>query len=108
MAIEVDDLMTAGHSLHEEKMKQLQRTFQFGKWVMLQDTPEGASFNGRRIRQMKDYGFKIDMIKFVNERLPMVDIPPQRKKEKESPVTEEERKQARMICGALNWICKEG
>ena len=57
---------------------------------------------------MKDYGFKIDVIKFVNERLPMVDIPSRRKKEKESPVTEEERKQTRMIHGALNWISKEG
>ena len=108
IAIEVDDLMTAGHQIHRDKMAQLQKLFSFGKWVNLQECEDGASFNGRRIKQNPDCGFEVDMEKFVKARLPYVVVPPDRKKQKQAEVTEEERKQARMICGALNWIAKEG
>ena len=108
VAIEVDDLLTAGDHIHEEKMKKLRSIYQFGKWVELQKTENGASFNGRRLQQEKDFTVKIDMKKFVEERLKMMILPPDRKKAKDSEITEEERKEVRMICGALNWLSKEG
>eukprot|EP00913_Durusdinium_trenchii_P004841 g4496.t1 len=108
VAIEVDDLLTAGNHFHEEKMMKLREIYQFGKWVELQKADNGASFNGRRLQQLPDYTIKIDMKKFVEERLNQIVLPTARKKMKESEVTEEERKQARMVCGALNWLSKEG
>jgi hypothetical protein len=108
IAVEVDDLFTVGTGIHHEQMKKLRSMYQFGKWVELQETEQGASFNGRRIRQTKEGGFCLDMQKFVEERLQPIEIEPQRKKQKEDPVTEEERSKARTVCGALNWLSKEG
>ena len=108
IAVEVDNLFTVGTGIHHEQMQKLRSMYQFGKWVELQETEQGASFNGRRIRQTKEGGFCLDMQKFVEERLQPIEIEPQRKKQKEDPVTEEERSKARTVCGALNWLSKEG
>ena len=48
------------------------------------------------------------MQKFIEERLPSIEISPERKKDKKSEVTEEERGQARGVCGSFNWLSKEG
>ncbi len=69
IAIEVDDLFTVGTEEHHKRMERLQKRFKFGKYVKLQDEAKGASFNGRRIRQEASGEFKVDMQKFIQERL---------------------------------------
>ena len=60
IAIEVDDLLMIGEEEHRkclEKLQQIQQRHNFGKWVNLKQTPEGAMFNGRRLRQKEDGEF---------------------------------------------------
>ena len=74
VAIEVDDLFTVGHARHHELMGKLQSMYTFGKYVELMGLEHGAAFNGRRIRQLEDGTFKIDMQKFIEERLSTVHL----------------------------------
>lgn len=108
IAVEVDDLFTVGHAKHHEQMEKLQKKYTFGKYVPLRGDEKGASFNGRRIRQLPDGGFLIDMQKFVEERLNPINLQKGRASQRKEPVTEEERGQTRAVCGALNWLSKEG
>ena len=108
IAIEVDDLFTVGHQHHHEQMAKLREKYTFGKYVILQDEPQGASFNGRRIQQLPDCGFKIDMQKFIEERLHPVELEKGRLKDRKQFATDREVSLARATCGALNWLSKEG
>ena len=108
IAIEVDDLLMMGHAPHLEKLKQLKERFVFGKWVTLKDLEEGAAFNGRRLRQKPNGEFQIDMQKYVDERLHEVKLEKGRASQKKEEVNESERAACRAVCGALNWLSKEG
>ena len=108
IAVEVDDLFMAGHREHLERVSQLRQKFVFGKFVTLKETPEGAAFNGRRIKQLPDGEFKIDMQKFVEERLNEIVLEKGRSSQKKEPATVQEVAAARAVCGALNWLAKEG
>ena len=108
IAIEVDDLFMVGHEEHHLKMAELQKKYTFGKYVELQKEPMGCAFNGRRVRQLADGEFQIDMEKFILERLQPVTLERGRASQKKEPATEEEKSQSRAACGALNWLSKEG
>lgn len=90
IAIEVDDLFTVGTAEHHQKMEELQRKFTFGKYVKLKDEAKGASFNGRRIRQEASGEFKVDMQKFIQERLKKVELKKGRASDKKAEADEEE------------------
>ena len=108
IAIEVDDLFTVGHAEHHRKMEQLRKQYAFGKYVTLKEEAHGAAFNGRRIRQMANGEFKIDMQKFIEERLHEIELKKGRRSLRKEMATEEEKSMARATCGALNWLSKEG
>ena len=108
IAIEVDDLFMVGHRMHLQRLEKLKKRFVFGKFVTLKECPEGAMFNGRRIRQLEDGEFCIDMQKFVEERLFEVPLEKGRASQKKDKATEKERSMARATCGALDWLSKEG
>lgn len=57
-----------GNENHDRALERLRERLHFGKFANLSEQPEGASFNGRRLRSTKN-GFEIDMTKFVRERL---------------------------------------
>ena len=105
LAVEVDDLLMFGGSEHSKRMEQLQKRFTFGKIEEIDE--KGVNFNGRRIRQVEG-DVLIDMKAFVEERLQPVSIEGERAKQKEEPITEEERGKVRSTCGALNWAGREG
>ena len=105
MAVEVDDLLMFGDEKHEEKMKELQKRFTFGKIEELGE--KGVGFNGRRLKKIGQ-DVRIDMQAFVEERLHPVELAPGREKEKQEAITEEERSKVRSSCGALNWAGREG
>ena len=69
IAVEVDDLFNFGSELHYEKMMELRTRYKFGKFEMLKGNENGVGFNGRRLKQLSDYSFVVDMTKFVTERL---------------------------------------
>ena len=104
IAIEVDDMFTVGHCFHHDQMSQLRKKCTFGKYVRLRDEPQGASFNGRKIQQYADGSSRIDMQKFIEERLRPVVLEKGRLANKKSFANECEVSMARATCGALNWL----
>ncbi|CAE7929920.1 RE2, partial [Symbiodinium sp. KB8] len=108
LVIEVDDILSFGHKDHDLKMQQLRARFKFGKWKALQDLPDGTMFNGRRVQQGPDFVLKVDMAKFVEERLAPLNLERGRKSKPEEPVTEEEKQKARGLLGSMAWLAKEG
>jgi hypothetical protein len=89
-------------------MSKLQQIYAFGKYVELKEVEQGAAFNGRRIKQLQDGSFKIDMQKFVEERLFPIELEKGRSSQRRSDATSEEVAKARAVCGSLNWLAKEG
>ncbi|CAE8633673.1 unnamed protein product, partial [Polarella glacialis] len=75
IVVEIDDLFTVGHEEHKARLDQLSKRFKFGKYRSIHGESDGTSFNGRRIRQKLDYGFEVDMSKFVKARLSTVNLP---------------------------------
>ena len=67
--LEVDDhLMSGPGKAHHESMERLRQRIQFGKWHRLsQDAP--SFFGGRHFTQSLDRSFKVDMTRFIRERL---------------------------------------
>ena len=108
IAVEVDDLFTFGNAVHEERMSKLREKFQFGKYEEVMKSAEGVGFNGRRIRQLPNYEFEVDMFKFVQERLSPVQLSKGRKACAKSLANDSEVNQMRAVVGALNWLAKEG
>eukprot|EP00435_Cladocopium_sp_Y103_P063446 s1441_g25.t1 len=105
VAVEIDDLLMFGDSVHEEKMQQLQQRFTFGKLQAIDE--HGVNFNGRRLRR-KGNTIEIDMKAFIEERLEGVELSKERAKQKEERLTEEETSSVRRTCGSLNWAGREG
>ena len=108
IAIEVDDLFTVGHEEHRRKMSELQQKYNFGKYVKLMEEKDGCAFNGRRVRQLPEGGFLVDMQKFIEDRLRPVALEKGRKVNRKANATESEVSAARATCGALNWLSREG
>jgi len=68
IVLEVDDMLEAGDERHQHIMKEIGNDLKFGKAEELM-LPDGVLFAGRRIKQLKDFSFQIDMSSYVKERL---------------------------------------
>ena len=102
IAVEVDDLFTFGNKEHELRMQALQEKFKFGKYEDVMESKEGVSFNGRRIHQLENFEFRVDMHKFVCERLSPVQLSKGRRSEPKALANDSEINQMRAVIGALN------
>ena len=67
--LEVDDHLMGGiGKAHHESMERLRQRIKFGKWRrLLQEGP--SFFGGRHFTQLPDRSFKVDMTRFIRERL---------------------------------------
>ena len=108
LVVEVDDLFGVGNKLFYQKMDMLRERFQFGKFVSLKEQTQGAAFNGRRIRQLKNGEFRIDMEKFVSERLQEVKLEVRRAGRPHEQAISEEKDATQAAVGSLTWAAKEG
>ena len=108
VVVEVDDILSLGSAAHYEQMNKLQQRFKFGKFKFLDEQPDGAAFNGRRMRATAEGGFLLDMEKFISERLKEVPLDKERMKMKGEDATPQERADTRATIGALTWAAKEG
>ena len=106
--MEVDDLLTFGNEVHEDRMAQLRERFKFGKYEVVMESTDGVGFNGRRVRQMPSFDFEVDMTKFVCERLEPVALAKGRKSDVKALANDSEIAQMRAVIGGLNWAAKEG
>ena len=73
--LEVDDhLMGGPGKAHHEGMERLRPRIKFGKWHrLIQDGP--SFFKGRHFTQLPDRSFKVDMTRFIRERLRPISSP---------------------------------
>ncbi|CAE7241405.1 RE1 [Symbiodinium sp. CCMP2456] len=108
IVVEIDDLLCFGLDEHERRLQKLRQRFAFGKFHRLQEMPQGTAFNGRRIRQQSDYSLKVDMCKFVTERLSQVFLEKGRRSQPDAEASPKERQDTRAAIGSLAWAAKEG
>ena len=106
--MEVDDLFTFGNEAHEGRMAQLRERFRFGKYEVVMHSSEGVGFNGRRVKQLPNYDFEVDMTKFVCERLEPVALGKGRTSDVKELANDSEIAQMTAVIGGLNWTAKEG
>ena len=69
LALEVDDTFSGGGKEHERRMNELRKMINFGCWHNLRsDGPH--DFAGRRFVQNPDFGFRIDMKRYIDKVVP--------------------------------------
>ena len=61
------------------------------------ESKEGVSFNGRRIHQLENFEFRVDMHKFVCERLSPVQLSKGRRSEPQALANDSEINQMRAV-----------
>eukprot|EP00971_Amphidinium_carterae_P301708 5993898-Amphidinium_carterae.5 len=102
--VTVDDMIGRGtESFMQEVLEPLKKRFPFGKLSVPIQSQEPVRFTGRDIHQLSDFSITIDQNYYVRT-LDSVDIPRPRRREKNSPLTDEERIQLRGKAGELNWL----
>ena len=105
--LEVDDhLMGGPGKAHHESMERLRQRIKFGKWHrLLQDGP--SFFGGRHFTQFPDRSFKVDMTRFIQERLRPISLPRGRCLDRSAEASEGEVKALRAVAGSLSWIARQ-
>jgi hypothetical protein len=98
VGVTVDDMCFGGTDDFHQTMKDVQQRFVFGKLR----TGQGR-FCGRDLTQAEDKSISVDQAYYA-QRLELIDIPKDRKKDKGSRLNPEERTILREKCGALNWL----
>ena len=98
LGLAVDDMIYGGTPYMHELIMKVQRRFPFGK------VDEGSGrFCGREWEQMEDCSIKMHQ-QYYAEKSEPIEISRERRKYKDSDVTELERSSLREKGGALNWL----
>ena len=97
----VDDLVCCGMGPEYESMlQQLQEAFPFGSWKDAQR--EGITFCGCELKQDMDGTISLNQERYAYGVSELA-LSSRRRQEKDSSLTQEERKQFRAVLGALSW-----
>ena len=100
----VDDLLVCGpedpNSLFQQKVAQLREAFPFGSWKSAK--AETISFCGCDLTQLPDYSVEMSQEKYA-DTISEINLSKERKLKKESPLTDAEKRQFRVIPGGLAW-----
>ena len=105
--LEVDDHLMGGPGrAHHESMERLRQRIMFGKWHrLLQDrTP---FFRGRHFTQLLARSFKVDMTRFIQERLRPIPLQRGRCLDRSAEATEGEVRALRAVAGSLSWVARQ-
>ena len=99
----VDDFLFAGSDADSEWqsiLKRIQEKFKWGDW-------EDTNFTqcGVQIRQT-DEGFELSQAQYL-ESVSEIPVNASRRKEKQSPITEQERSRLRTLLGAVSWHAQQ-
>ena len=91
-------------------MDELEKKLRFGKVVVLQDTPQGTGYAGRRLKQLADYSFEYSMTDYAENRLAMVKLKEKVLKKDAAKVKLDEDgiTQLRGAVASINWTAREG
>ena len=71
LCIRTDDVIEGGEPRHRALMEKMKKAFEFGKYKRLLDDPNGTLLSGRRVKQLPDKGFAIDMDGYLDKIKPV-------------------------------------
>ena len=97
LGLHVDDGLCAGNNHFHEKLKLLEKKYPFGTKRTGQFT-----FTGIEMQQTPEGTIHLSQSKYIRAIEP-IKISPERRKQSESPVTENERQQLRALIGSLQY-----
>ena len=99
IALHVDDMVCGGTTwFHGVVLKKLREALPFKCFKK-----KAGDFLGRLLRQEEDSSIKVSQKDYA-EGLEFVRVSRHRRRQREPQVTEEERKQTRVVLGELNWL----
>ena len=99
IALHVDDMCLGGNSEFVERiLKPLKEKYPFKHWH-----EKKGNFLGRWLEQLPNGDITIQQTEYA-QNVKGIEISPQRKKEKDSPTTEDEKRQMKAVLGAINWL----
>ena len=99
ICLHVDDMVIGGNTeFHEVVLQSLRNRYPFKHWKK-----GSGMFLGKRLRQEVDFSIICDQEEYGN-KVSTIPISKERRKSKDSAVTEQERKRLRGVIGAANWL----
>lgn len=99
ICLHVDDMIIGGNTeFHEVVLQPLRNRYPFKHWKK-----GSGMFLGKRLRQEADFSIICDQEEYGN-KVSTIPISKERRKSKDSAVTEQERKRLRGVIGAANWL----
>ena len=105
--LEVDNhLMGGPGKAHHESMERLRQRIKFWE-VAPVVTGRAVLFGGRHFTQLLDRSFKVDMTRFIRERLRPISLPRGRCLDRSAEASEGEVQALRAVAGSLSWIAQQ-
>lgn len=99
VALHVDDMLIGGtNKFHEVVLSKLKQRYPFKHWKV-----GSGMFLGRRLNQLEDFSIVCDQKEYA-EQVQTIHISKERRRQKQMPVTESERRKLRGVVGAANWM----
>ena len=104
--LDVDDFVQGGGIRHAELMGQLRERFKFGKWRKIYGG--SGEYLGRTVHQLPNFEVRVDMRRYVEEKLSPIHLTRHRLKDgDDAKLSEKEITALRGASGSLLWIAKE-
>ena len=98
LGIHVDDGVAGGDSVFHDALERLRkRFFSFGSFEK-----RSFVFTGIRLHQWDDFSIEMDQVDYV-QRIEAINVPRDRRRTPDDPVTEAERLSLRQIVGSLQY-----
>ena len=102
IAVATDDLLHGGDEVHLQQMEKIRQRYKLGKYQFDQ-----GRFTGKNFTRQADGSVTIDQEHYTKEKLMMIEIEKNRKKQRYSHCSDREISQLRGSVGALSWLAKE-
>ena len=106
VSLDVDDFVQGGNPRHEGLTETLRLRFKFGKWHVVFDGY--GEYLGRTVRKMRDFEIRVDMERYITEKLRVITLPRQRLRDgEEAELSDHEISLLRGAAGSLLWVGKD-
>ena len=102
VAVATDDLLHGGDEVHLQQMAKIQKKYKLGKYQFGQ-----GRFTGKNFITQPDGSITVNQEHYTKEKLLMINIEKNRKRQRYSHCTEKEISNLRASVGALSWLAKE-
>ena len=104
--LDVDDFVQGGGDRHQGLMEKLRLRFKFGKWRTVHDSY--GEYLGRTVRQMDSCEIRMDMERYICEKLRPVVLTKRRLQDGDgAELNEKEITMLRGAAGSLLWVGRE-